>query len=94
MLKALINRYSLILTFIVFYSTQSVILAQSDSLVHSVFLIGDAGEPVTNPVLTLLKSEAQKYGKKASVVFLGDNIYPKGLPPKGHPLRKEAEISN
>ncbi len=64
-----------------------------DSLVHSIFLIGDAGEPYENPVLDLLKSENEKVGKKGTVIFLGDNIYPKGLPPTGHPLREEAEIA-
>lgn len=65
---------------------------QSDQVpVYSVFLIGDAGEPFENPVLTTLKSELAKVGDKGAVVFLGDNIYPKGLPPKGNPLRAEAE---
>ncbi len=59
--------------------------------VHSVFLIGDAGEPYENPVLVALKNELSKIGDRGSVVFLGDNIYPKGLPPKGHELRAEAE---
>ncbi|OEK07478.1 metallophosphoesterase [Roseivirga misakiensis] len=59
--------------------------------IHSVFLIGDAGEPYENPVLTLLKKELDKVGDKGSVVFLGDNIYPKGMPPVGHSLRTEAE---
>ncbi len=59
--------------------------------IHSVFLVGDAGEPIENPVLTALKAELAKIGDKGSVIYLGDNIYPKGLPPKGHPLRLEAE---
>ncbi|WP_422355203.1 metallophosphoesterase [Roseivirga pacifica] len=67
--------------------------SQNGEIVHSVFLIGDAGEPYENPVLELLKTELQKVGNKGSVVFLGDNIYPKGMPPKGHPLRAEAEIA-
>lgn len=59
--------------------------------IYSVFLIGDAGEPFENPVLTALKSELAKVGDKGAVVFLGDNIYPKGLPPRGSALRAEAE---
>lgn len=64
-----------------------------DQVIHRIYLIGDAGEPFENPVLTLLKKEVEKVGDEATVVFLGDNIYPKGLPPKGHPLRGEAEIA-
>ena len=67
--------------------------AQNGDPVHSVFLIGDAGEPYENPVLTLLKAELAKVGDKGSVVFLGDNIYPKGMPPVGHELRADAEKS-
>lgn len=59
--------------------------------VYSVFLIGDAGEPIENPVLTTIKSELAKIGDKGTIVFLGDNIYPQGLPPVGHSLRAEAE---
>ena len=64
---------------------------QNNDPVYSVFLIGDAGEPGENPVLTLMKSELDKVGDKGAVVYLGDNIYPKGLPPMGHPLRAAAE---
>jgi len=65
-------------------------LAQ-DHPIHSIFLIGDAGEPSENPVLVSLKNELLKIGDRGTVIFLGDNIYPKGLPPKGHELREEAE---
>ena len=61
--------------------------------VHTVFLIGDAGEPYENPVLDLMKKEIQKSGANSSVVFLGDNIYPQGMPPVGHPLRAAAEVA-
>jgi len=82
-------KFGLVLLF--FFNT-SLLLGQ-DSLVHSIFLIGDAGEPYKNPVLDLLKAESENIGKKGTVVFLGDNIYPKGLPPEGHKLRAEAEIA-
>ncbi len=63
----------------------------SNDPIHSIFLIGDAGEPDENPVLVALKRELAKVGDKGTVVFLGDNIYPKGLPPVGHELRAAAE---
>lgn len=66
---------------------------QSNPPIYSVYLIGDAGEPYENPVLTLLKKELDKAGDNAAVIFLGDNIYPKGMPPEDHPLRAEAEIA-
>ncbi|MEA5403709.1 BamA/TamA family outer membrane protein [Arcicella sp. DC2W] len=58
---------------------------------YSIFLIGDAGEPPkadTNQVLTPLKRQMQKAGKNSSVVFLGDNVYPKGLSNLDEPNRK------
>ena len=76
----------------------SMASSNSDSLEidHVLILIGDAGEPLTagpDPVLKSLKKDLSKYGKKSTVLFLGDNIYPRGLPDeKLYPKeRKEAE---
>ncbi len=66
---------------------------QGNDPIYSVFLIGDAGEPDENPVLDVLKAELAKIGDKGAVVYLGDNIYPKGMPPVGHELRAGAEKS-
>lgn len=52
---------------------------------HTIYLIGDAGyvpESGVNPVLTYLKSHLPSVGKNTTVLFLGDNIYPKGMPEK------------
>lgn len=64
----------------------------------SLFLIGDAGAPAKDePVLAALTRQvqaAQADGAKAAIVFLGDNVYPRGLPDTGAvtlPLRPEAE---
>lgn len=66
--------------------------AQSPDINHQVFLIGDAGEPtLAKANLSLLRDQLASVGKEATLIFLGDNIYPKGLPPKDHPKRKEAE---
>jgi len=63
--------------------------------VHSVFLIGDAGNAQlgeSTPALTLLKSHLKKASENSSVIFLGDNIYPVGMPPKSKKTaRKTAE---
>ncbi len=56
------------------------------TLEHRMYLIGDAGNaPMggTTPVLANLKSRLAKESKNSSIVFLGDNIYPGGMPPKG-----------
>lgn len=72
----------------------------SAKLVHSVFLIGDAGaandptdgkpEPALNLLSEQLKTKLIPDSEK-TVVFLGDNIYPIGLPPEDHSGREEAE---
>lgn len=68
------------------------VLAQSPSTQHQVFLIGDAGEPaLAKDNLSVLSKQLKAAGKNATLIFLGDNIYPKGLPPKEHPDRAEAE---
>lgn len=53
--------------------------------VHTMYLIGDAGNdsPETPaPVLKFLKAKLAKEGKSSSAIFLGDNIYEYGMPPK------------
>ena len=79
-----------LLTLSLFFLPAFTALSQN-SPIHSVFLVGDAGEPGENPVLTMLRKELDKAGANSSVIFLGDNIYPKGLPPVGHKLRPLAE---
>ncbi|MES2731595.1 MAG: metallophosphoesterase [Bacteroidota bacterium] len=60
----------------------------------TVFLIGDAGEALPDgkdPNLQLLRKQLLAAGKQSAVVFMGDNIYPKGLPNEGTPGRALAE---
>jgi hypothetical protein len=58
----------------------------------TVFLIGDAGAPAEHePVLTALNDELSEDPRHSIVVFLGDNIYPDGMPDSTSPYRKEAE---
>ena len=49
-------------------------------LMHTVFLVGDAGKG-SNPALDLLERRVQHAGKESTVLFLGDNIYPNGMAP-------------
>ncbi|HEU5303315.1 MAG TPA: metallophosphoesterase, partial [Gemmatimonadales bacterium] len=59
----------------------------------SLYLIGDAGAPNPSgePVLQALTRDAGSGRSRRVVVFLGDNIYPRGLPAAGAPGRAEAE---
>lgn len=66
-----------------------------DSSAFEVFLIGDTGNVQrhgTDPVLETLSSHFDK-DQDSAVLFLGDNIYPRGLPPENNILRKDAENS-
>lgn len=60
---------------------------------HRVFLIGDAGEPhqPTDPNLQFLDSLLRQASPQDILIFLGDNLYPKGLPDSEHPERKVLE---
>ncbi|HEY3402977.1 MAG TPA: BamA/TamA family outer membrane protein [Ohtaekwangia sp.] len=60
--------------------------------VFTVFLIGDAGE-LYLPGNGLQESIRKNYAEStpSAVIFLGDNIYPKGMPSVGEPGRNSAE---
>ena len=57
--------------------------------------MGDAGAPRAGgePVLEALSRELAMQRVETVVVFLGDNVYPKGLPEPQDPERAEAERS-
>src|SRR5215207_3412665 len=59
--------------------------AQIDSVTQRIFLIGDAGELVGNshPVIDWLQKNVDWNDEHNTAIFLGDNIYPLGLPMKG-----------
>lgn len=61
---------------------------------HSFFLVGDAGEPYI-PNMTLgkvLRQQVAQAGTPATVLYLGDNIYPDGLPAPGSASRQRGEM--
>src|SRR5210317_2047112 len=66
-----------------------------DSDPISIYLIGDAGNANLNETTESLKTLKNKLAKSSSkddmVIFLGDNLYEKGLPPRGHKDRKISE---
>jgi hypothetical protein len=65
-----------------------------DSVELALFLIGDAGsnaydgEPV---LLELAKQSDSLRPVRQFVIFLGDNVYPRGVPPADSPTRDDAE---
>jgi Calcineurin-like phosphoesterase len=64
-----------------------------EQLAATLYLIGDAGAPSPEgePVLQALSRDLRAAGGERVVVFLGDNIYPRGMPDQQDPGRKEAE---
>ncbi len=61
---------------------------------HTFFLIGDAGNAVLDSstvALKSLKKRLKKANAKSTVLFLGDNVYPRGLPSKQDESRELSE---
>src|SRR4051812_47428754 len=58
-----------------------------DTINQRIFLIGDAGDmnSTTHPVIDWLKKNVDWNDERNAVIFLGDNIYPLGLPMEGEP---------
>ena len=70
------------------------IIDQNKKLEHSFYLIGDAGKAEMNNTTAVLKSLHQNLknaSDNATVLFLGDNVYPKGIPSKNDEKRELAE---
>ncbi|VAW29023.1 hypothetical protein MNBD_BACTEROID06-1306, partial [hydrothermal vent metagenome] len=58
---------------------------------YRLYLIGDAGAAAGSASLDMLKLKLAAEGKNAGVIFLGDNIYNRGMPLVGDKNRLEAE---
>lgn len=61
---------------------------------YSVFLVGDAGDASLDPLepsLAVLQKRLEATDKNSAVLFLGDNLYPDGLPAVTHRTRERAE---
>lgn len=57
----------------------------------TIYLIGDAGEDETDQSGLKIMTPMLEEDPEASVVFLGDNIYPRGLHGKKDELREQDE---
>jgi len=61
-------------------------------IAHSFYLIGDAGNSTNeSSALKQFEKELQKASENSTAIFLGDNIYPSGLPKKEDEGRNNAE---
>ena len=67
----------------------------AQNVAFTVYLLGDAGEPSIkgSEQIKLLEKQLMSSGENSAIILLGDNIYPKGLPPAGHHDRQEAETA-
>lgn len=67
--------------------------SNSKSISHTIYLVGDGGiaKPNEAPAFELLAQRLQKADTSSTLIFLGDNIYPRGMPVKGSKNREEAE---
>jgi len=75
------------------YSLPFRVSAQDTTGDYSLFLIGDCGEPAiaTSPMGKVLRREVMAAGTAAKVVYLGDNVYPRGLSDVGDRDRVRGE---
>ena len=66
----------------------------AEEIEHTFYLIGDAGylpDGLQSKALKALESELKYADANSTLLFLGDNIYPKGMPEKGDESRNNAE---
>lgn len=74
-------------------TAEPVAVPHSAEVQTSLYLLGDAGDPDREfePVFAALENRLAAAGGERVVLFLGDNIYPAGMPAPEHPGRNEAE---
>lgn len=88
--------FKIILAVFAFFLLTGLRAQERDSgIVHSIFLFGDAGEPYLrdSPLVTVAREQISEASPNSTVLFLGDNIYPSGMPAKGHPKYELADLS-
>ena len=64
-------------------SQQPLAVTEDKEILHTFYLIGDAGlSPMggMNPALKIFKNRLNTASENSTAIFLGDNIYPAGLP--------------
>jgi hypothetical protein len=81
----------LFLSVTLLYLSVLTCLAQGDSIQYQLILIGDAGSANTDALRDIVSRYATPSATPSAVIYLGDNLYPKGLPGVHHKDRKQAE---
>jgi Omp85 superfamily domain/Calcineurin-like phosphoesterase len=77
-----------------FLCTINFCAAQGRAGDYTVFLVGDCGEPdkgLRDKNFAALKADLQRADSGSCIIFLGDNIYKKGMPLAGSGYRADAE---
>jgi len=72
-------------------------LPTSKAVSHTLYLIGDAGLSQMNemnPALKLFKKRLDQADKNSTAIFLGDNIYPAGMPDKKNAIAEYPKAKN
>jgi hypothetical protein len=71
---------------------QEIAPIDGDEILSRLIFLGDAGSPQKEePVLVSLQEWSAQEHEKTIVIFLGDNVYPKGIPPQRGKKRDKAE---
>jgi hypothetical protein len=86
--------FLLSINFVLAQQPDTIHLQDTAQLTYTLFLIGDTGQPDLDGKdnnLNLLRERLMQAGENSGVVFLGDNVYPSGLPPRRHRHRQRAE---
>src|SRR5688572_9604905 len=85
----------MLLCFLCFLLAVTTALGQlaTDSVTHSLYFIGDAGEPfiVNSSIGDVIRHDISKSDVPSTVLYLGDNVYPQGMPDPDDKKRDMAE---
>src|SRR2546423_1178291 len=90
------NFYGCVLLLFILFAKNGAAQTQSggEKSKYSIFLIGDTGDEDSlrkGSNFALLKSSLVKADTNSCLIFLGDDIYPRGMPDSGNVERKIAE---
>jgi hypothetical protein len=83
----------LLLTALLLVAYSGAICQPDTEVTHTIFLVGDGGEPYVkdDPLSAVIRACVKDAGEKTTVLYLGDNVYPKGLAYEGERLREQGE---
>lgn len=84
-----------IISLVLFFAIPAFSQNREPAVVRTLFLVGDGGEPYVKdmPIGDVLSKRIAAAGEHAMVLFLGDNVYPAGLPDEASCKYELAELS-